>query len=74
MAQITHAPLLARLEATPRLPVLSVVALRAAVILAQWSFMYRTRKNLHDLDPHLLRDVGIEPGDAQREAAKRFWQ
>ena len=34
----------------------------------------RTRKNLAGLDGHLLRDIGLTPTDAEREANKPFWR
>lgn len=74
MAQTTHAPLLAQLEAIQRLPALSVVALRVAVVLATWSRNHRTRKHLRDLDTHILRDIGIDRYNARVESQRRFWQ
>ena len=35
---------------------------------------YRTRKQLARLSPERLRDVGITPEQAKREAAKPFWK
>jgi uncharacterized protein YjiS (DUF1127 family) len=34
----------------------------------------RDRRLLARLDPHLLRDIGLSPDDAQSEAAKPFWR
>ena len=33
----------------------------------------RTRKHLCELEPHLLRDIGITRLDAEFEANKPFW-
>jgi uncharacterized protein YjiS (DUF1127 family) len=34
----------------------------------------RDRSALAKLDPHLLRDIGLTPDEAQGEAVKPFWQ
>lgn len=34
----------------------------------------RTRRDLADLDHHLLRDIGVTPTDAFLEAEKPFWR
>ena len=34
---------------------------------------YETRRQLSELDAHLLRDIGITPMDAQIEAARKPW-
>lgn len=74
MAQIAHARHLAYLSAQRPLPVLSAIALRSAVVLAQWSERRRTRMALTKLDDHMLRDIGIERAEALEEAARKFWQ
>jgi uncharacterized protein YjiS (DUF1127 family) len=33
----------------------------------------RTRRELLALDDHLLRDIGLSPADAHREAARAPW-
>ncbi|NLS12695.1 DUF1127 domain-containing protein [Vibrio sp. SM6] len=33
----------------------------------------RTRRQLHELPPHLLRDVGIEPHQVRDEVRRSFW-
>ena len=46
-------------------------------ILAQigaWRERSRERRQLGALPPHLLKDLGIDPADAQREASKPFWR
>jgi uncharacterized protein YjiS (DUF1127 family) len=35
--------------------------------------MQRSRRRLGDLDDHLLRDVGITPAEARREAERPTW-
>lgn len=35
---------------------------------------YRTRVAIANLDPHLLRDIGVTYAEAEHEANKPFWQ
>lgn len=46
---------------------------RLARKLALWFTRYQQRRVLRELDAHLLRDIGITPEQARREAAKPFW-
>lgn len=39
-----------------------------------WVWRVRSRRELAALDADQLRDTGIHPRVARREAAKRFWQ
>ena len=64
---------LKRLE-TGRIPPLAGLLLVAAMIVTYWGVRNRTRTSLHDLPPHLLRDVGLTAEAAQKEAQKPFWQ
>ncbi len=57
-----------------RLPMLSRIAFDLAFTIAKWQMRSATRKSLGKLDGHLLRDIGLEPGKAQSEITKRFWQ
>lgn len=41
--------------------------------LARFWRAYETRRQLAELDPHLLRDIGITPLDARLEAARKPW-
>ncbi len=41
--------------------------------LARFWRAYDTRRQLAELDPHLLRDIGVTPLDARIEAARRPW-
>lgn len=41
--------------------------------LALWFGRARQRRDLSELDAHLLKDIGVTPGQAAREAAKPFW-
>jgi uncharacterized protein YjiS (DUF1127 family) len=59
---------------------LSVAASRQATapslpaILWLWIQRARQRRRLAELDAVQLRDIGVEPEAARREAAKPFWQ
>ncbi|MEX6500480.1 DUF1127 domain-containing protein [Pseudomonas zhanjiangensis] len=46
--------------------------LRAA--LRRWQLNARTRRQLAQLDEHLLADAGISPSDRLRELDKPFWR
>ncbi|APZ54769.1 DUF1127 domain-containing protein [Salipiger abyssi] len=74
MTSTTQAPLIAYLDAQRPLPPQSAFALRIAVVLAKWSERRRTRRALAQLDPHLLRDIGLERHVAHKEARRMFWQ
>jgi len=49
---------------------LSAFLWRAAL---RWAARARQRRDLAELDAHLLKDIGVTPGQAAREAAKPFW-
>jgi uncharacterized protein YjiS (DUF1127 family) len=51
----------------------ALLAAWAAWVLV-WATRSRQRQDLRDLDPHLLRDIGLTTGQAAREAHKCFWQ
>lgn len=57
-----------------RMPVLSRVAFDLAFTIAKWQMRSATRKSLQKLDSHLLHDIGLEPGEAQCESTRRFWE
>ncbi|MEM7239778.1 MAG: DUF1127 domain-containing protein [Pseudomonadota bacterium] len=38
-----------------------------------WRHRIRSRHDLAELEPHQLRDIGVTPEDARREASKPFW-
>mgnify|MGYP000094281230 CR=1 FL=1 len=65
---------LAFLDAQRPMPILATLAVRVAVTSSKWATRYRTRRTLHTLDPHLLRDIGVTPDAADIEANKRFWR
>lgn len=39
----------------------------------RWFARSRQRRDLAELDAHLLKDIGLTPGEAAREARKPFW-
>lgn len=42
--------------------------------LSAWDSRSRQRRNLAEMDAHLLADIGISRKDATIEASKPFWQ
>ena len=46
---------------------------QAAWIVLDWQRRARDRHALMTLDMRMLRDIGITPSDADREARKPFW-
>ncbi len=43
-------------------------------LLFRWHQRWHQRQHLAGLDAHLLRDIGVTPRAALREAGKPFWQ
>ncbi len=56
------------------LPPLSRIAFAVAMAVLAWENRRRTRLALKWLDPHLLRDIGLDPFAAEEEATKPFWR
>jgi uncharacterized protein YjiS (DUF1127 family) len=42
--------------------------------IAEWRHRIRSRRELLTLGEHDLRDIGLRPVDANREASKPFWR
>jgi uncharacterized protein YjiS (DUF1127 family) len=42
--------------------------------MRRWLTRARQRRELRELEPRQLQDVGLDPEWVRREAAKRFWQ
>lgn len=61
------------LAASP-LPPLTRIALAVALTVFAWENRRRTRGALRRLDPHMLRDIGLDPAEAADEAVKPFWR
>ncbi|SNR70605.1 DUF1127 domain-containing protein [Puniceibacterium sediminis] len=74
MTPASHAPHIAFLSAESHLAPLPAFALFAAVVLTKWSSRHRTRKALARLEPHLLKDIGLDSQTARHEASRMFWQ
>ena len=47
---------------------------RVVTTLLDWQERAGQRRQLAALDPHGLKDVGLDPADACREALKPFWR
>jgi uncharacterized protein YjiS (DUF1127 family) len=45
----------------------------AVVAVLDWQRRAHERHVLMSLDQHMLRDIGVSPSDAEREARKPFW-
>lgn len=43
-------------------------------LIRQWHERMVYRRELSALEPRLLKDIGLEPYEARREADKPFWQ
>ena len=41
--------------------------------LFKWLRVSEERRLLNDLDDRMLRDIGVERGDAEQEARRPFW-
>ncbi len=39
-----------------------------------WHQRWQQRRQLAELDAHLLRDIGVTPREAFREVSKPFWR
>jgi len=62
------------LNARANLPLVAGLAVKFAVAVTLWDTRRRTRQALKDLEPHLLRDIGLDRLSAQAEASKPYWQ
>ncbi|WP_299416857.1 DUF1127 domain-containing protein [uncultured Sulfitobacter sp.] len=76
---MTHAAILtndalAVLNSTRSLPLLAVVSVKFAACVTKWVTRRRTRLTLDQLETWQLRDVGLTPDAARREAQKVFWK
>ncbi|MCB1929096.1 MAG: DUF1127 domain-containing protein [Rhodocyclaceae bacterium] len=47
---------------------------RLGATLRLWARRRRGRRELRELDEHILRDVGISRGQARFEGGKPFWR
>ena len=74
MSRSLHAAQLALLNNQARLPSAAHALIALAVVMTKWDRYRRTRKTLKELEPHLLRDIGLSHDAAQIEAGKPFWR
>lgn len=49
------------------------VSRRLFGLLGVWSGRLRSRTRLSQLDPHMLKDIGITEAEARTEANRPFW-
>jgi len=52
----------------------SALLYEAVTLIRLWRRRVHERRQLAQLDLHLLRDIGVTLSDAQREAEKPFWR
>ncbi|SEN45416.1 Uncharacterized conserved protein YjiS, DUF1127 family [Gemmobacter aquatilis] len=71
-SQLT-APSLILSNVQPLPPVSRIVIALAQTVLT-WDLRRHGRRALRNLDPHLLRDIGLTEQAAAVEAEKPFWQ
>jgi uncharacterized protein YjiS (DUF1127 family) len=55
------------------LEIVSVMAVQFSVTVSKWTLHHRTQKVLGHLTETPLRNVGLTPLQARREAARLFW-
>lgn len=56
------------------LPAFSRGMVALTVTLVTWQLRRRTRADLRALPEHMLRDIGMNPMEAEHEAGKPFWR
>ncbi|MCW1933075.1 DUF1127 domain-containing protein [Pararhodobacter zhoushanensis] len=74
MSRSLHAAQLALLNNQAGLPSAARALIVLAVVMTKWDRHRRTRKALHRLEPHLLKDIGFSRAAAEIEAGKPFWR
>ncbi len=47
---------------------------RFSIVLSTWRQRRRSRTQLNTLDVHILKDIGLTPAQARKEAQRPFWQ
>ena len=55
-------------------PQLSRLMNAAGRLLMCWHYRHTQRRDLAEIDDHLLRDLRLTPEDVRRECSKSFWQ
>lgn len=74
MSQALHPAQLALLNSQQALPKLAQMCVIAAVAVTVWDMRRSTRRALARLEKHELRDIGLTPFQATREASKAFFR
>lgn len=46
---------------------------RAPLLLPKWIAIWRSRRALARLEPHMLRDIGVSRAEAHAEATRPVW-
>jgi uncharacterized protein YjiS (DUF1127 family) len=60
--------------ASPGRPAVSRAFSSVVQTMQTWQRRQRGRAQLRKLPDHLLRDIGLDPATARREAGKPFWR
>lgn len=74
MTHALHIAQLTQLNAQTGLPLAARVAVTFAVAVTTWDKRRKSRRTLKHLEPHLLRDIGLDRISAEAEASKPFWR
>jgi uncharacterized protein YjiS (DUF1127 family) len=69
-----HVIIATELSAHKTIPVASQFAMEFARLVARWSHRARSRRELANLEPRLLIDIGLSREAALKEAEKPFWR
>lgn len=59
---------------TAAVAMLIALPLHALQLVIAWIDVRRQRRHLSSLDDRLLRDIGLDRGQVDRELAKPFWR
>jgi len=74
MSHALHPAQIALLSRKQPLPAVAQLAVTFAVFVTEWDKRSRTRRALAQLEPHMLRDIGLTSEQARTEAAHPFWK
>ncbi len=74
MSHALHHAQINLLNAQARLPLVAGLAVKFAVVVTKWDTRRKTRRDLRLLEPHMLRDIGLDHPTASAEASKPFWR
>ncbi|MCW8345306.1 DUF1127 domain-containing protein [Vibrio sp. ZSDZ65] len=53
---------------------LAMLSKKFLLILTVWHRNYVTRRSLHGMSDHMLRDIGLTQNEAEVESRRLFWQ